>query len=148
MIGLGSDKNIPSLVLKVWTKLLNLSFQIWNKLLPTRSTSSTSATQQVLSWHPLTPGSHHSSLLNGSESVSQSVSQSFSDKHCQWSDSVPIKNNWITAKAIVWDFTLGGCDCLVFARWWRRGGVVTDTRFQQVQRKNWKKDFYVFIVKT
>ena len=37
------------------------------------------------------PDSHQSSLLNGSESVSESVSQSVSDKHCQWSDSGPIK---------------------------------------------------------
>ena len=81
-------QNIPNLVLKVQTKLLNFSFQIWNKLLPTQSTSSTSATQQVLSWHPHTPGSQQSSLLNGSESVS--------DKHCQWSDSGPIKRMFPT----------------------------------------------------
>ena len=33
------------------------------------------------------PGSHHSSLLNDSEWVSHWVT----DKHCQWSDSGPIK---------------------------------------------------------
>ena len=35
------------------------------------------------------PGSHQSSLLNGSQWVSQLVS----DKHSQWSDSGPIKTN-------------------------------------------------------
>ena len=45
-----------------------LSFHIWNKLLPTWSSSSTSAT--VLSWHLHTPRSHQSSLLNVTESVS------------------------------------------------------------------------------
>ena len=48
---------------------------------------SNSQPQQVLSWHLHTPGSHQSSLLNRSESVSQSVT----DKGKQWSDSGPIK---------------------------------------------------------
>ena len=48
---------------------------------------SNSNNQQVLSWHLHTPGSHQSSLLNGSQLVSQSVT----DKGKQWSDSGPIK---------------------------------------------------------
>ena len=37
------------------------------------------------------PGSHQSSLLNRSQSVSEWVSEWVSDKHSQWSDSGPIK---------------------------------------------------------
>ena len=53
--------------------------------------SNSNKPQQVLSWHLHTPGSHQSSLLNGSESVSESVSEWVSDKGKQWSDSGPIK---------------------------------------------------------
>ena len=49
--------------------------------------------QQVLSCHLHMPESHQSSLLNGSEWVSQWVSESVSNKHCQWSDSGPIKRS-------------------------------------------------------
>ena len=38
------------------------------------------------------PGSHQSSLLNGSQIVSELVSQWVGDKHNQWSDSGPIIN--------------------------------------------------------
>ena len=42
------------------------------------------------------PGLHQSSLLNRSEWVSQLVSEWVTDKHCQWSDSSPIKIcNWV-----------------------------------------------------
>ena len=47
--------------------------------------------QQVLSWQFHTPGSHQSSLLNRTELVREWVT----DKHCQWSDSGPIKTNQI-----------------------------------------------------
>ena len=38
-------------------------------------------------------GSYQSILLNGSQSVSEWVRESVSDKNCQWSDSGPIKRN-------------------------------------------------------
>ena len=50
--------------------------------------------QQVLSCHLHMPDSNKSSLLNRSESVSQWVSEWVTDKHCQWSDSGPIKSNF------------------------------------------------------
>ena len=54
----------------------NLSLQICNKLLPTRSSSATvTQHQQVLSWHLHRPGLHQSSLLNRSQWVSEWVSQ-------------------------------------------------------------------------
>ena len=37
------------------------------------------------------PGSHQSSLLSVTDLVSESVSEWVTDKHCQWSDSGPIK---------------------------------------------------------
>ena len=58
----------------------NVSSQICNKLLPTWSSLSTSATVTTVG------------ITAVSQSVSHSVSQ-FSDKHSQWSDSGPIKSS-------------------------------------------------------
>ena len=52
----------------------NLSFQICNKLLPTRSSSATVTTSTSWSWHLHMPGSHQWSLLNRSQWVSEWVS--------------------------------------------------------------------------
>ena len=75
----------------------NLSFQICNKLLPTWSSSSTSATVTTSTRFEL-PSSHaratsikSNKCYGVSQLVSLSVSQWVSDKHCQWSDSGPIK---------------------------------------------------------
>ena len=68
----------------------NLSFQICNKLLPTRSSSATVTTSTSLEL-----ASSHARVTSikftKQESVSQLVSQSVSDKGKQWSDSGPIK---------------------------------------------------------
>ena len=86
--------NKPNNNLTLWPKLI---FQICTKLLSacfSSSTSTTVALQQVLSCYLHTPGSHQSSLLNRSESVSQSVREQVSDKGKQWLDSGPIKKSW------------------------------------------------------
>ena len=57
--------------------------------------------QQVLSCHLHMPGSHQWSLLNGSEWVSELVSQSVTDKHSQWSDSGPIIKILFVNKAFI-----------------------------------------------
>jgi len=83
--------NKPNNNLTLWPKLI---FQICTKLLSacfSSSTSTTVALQQVLSCYLHTPGSHQSSLLNRSESVSQSVREQVSDKGKQRLDSGPIK---------------------------------------------------------
>ena len=62
---------------------------------------------QLLETVTTSPGSwHHSqpaSLLNVTEWVSQSVSESVSDKHCQWSDSGPIKisNHFVDSEFLI-----------------------------------------------
>ena len=84
----------PNKNLTLWPKLI---FQICTKLLSacfSSSTSTTVALQQVLSCYLHTPGSHQSSLLNRSESVSQSVREQVSDKGKQRLDSGPIKKSW------------------------------------------------------
>ena len=50
------------------------------------------------------PELHQSSLLNGSEWVSESLSESVTDKHSQWSDSGPIKIEGFHLKAHDNDF--------------------------------------------
>ena len=68
-----------SLIIGCWWQIL---WKICTKLSPTRfppSTSATFMTSTSLSWHFHSPGSHQSSLLNSSESVS--------DEESWWSDS-------------------------------------------------------------
>ena len=98
---------------KVWKKSLalwpNISSQI-NKLLPTWSSASTSATVSTSTSFGYLHRSHQSSPLNRSESVSESVSQWVTDKHCQWSDSGPIKmlgNRRVSGIGLGW--ALVGC---------------------------------------
>ena len=72
----------------------NLSFKICNKLLPTRSSSLTSATVTTTSTSFEKASSHArvtSIKFTKQELVSELVSQSVSDKSKQWSDSSPIK---------------------------------------------------------
>ena len=75
----------------------NVSFQICNKLLPTRSSSSTSATVTTsISFELASAHTRITSIkFTKRQSVSQWVSEWVSDKHNQWSDSGPIKTRKI-----------------------------------------------------
>ena len=78
--------------LALWTIL---SSQICNKLLPIQSSSSTLATVTISTSFELV--SSHARVTSikftKQEWVSQSVRESVTDKHSQWSDSGPIKRN-------------------------------------------------------
>ena len=93
----------------------NLRFHICNKLLPTRSSSSTSATIKTSTSFELASSKARVTSIKFtkqewvSQSVSQLVSQSVSDKGKQWSDSGPIKTlRW---KLHFWESLLY-CVCL------------------------------------
>ena len=73
--------------LALWTIL---SSQICNKLLPIQSSSSTLATVTISTSFELV--SSHARVTSIKFSKQQGVSQLVSDKHCQWSDSGPIKS--------------------------------------------------------
>ena len=67
-------------ILALWS---NLNFLIFNKLLPTRSTSSTSATVTTSASFELAYSLARVTSINITEWVSESVT----DKHCRWSES-------------------------------------------------------------
>ena len=71
----------------------NLSFQICNKLLPTRSSSSTSATVTTsISFELASSHARVTSIkFTKRYGVNEWVSEWVSDNHSQWSDSGPIK---------------------------------------------------------
>ena len=84
------------------TLLPNLTFRICTKLLPTRFSSSTSATLTTSTSFELS-SSHarvKSIKFTKQEWVSESVSQWVTDKHSQWSDSGPIKIREIKSKSL------------------------------------------------
>ena len=80
----------------------NVSSQICNKLLPTWSSLSTSATVTTSTSFEL--ASSHARVTSikftKREWVSQWVSESVSDKHCQWSDSGPIKISLLESSSL------------------------------------------------
>ena len=71
----------------------NVSSQICNKLLPTWSLASTSATVTTSTSLELASSQARVTSIKSTKryGVSELVSESVTDKHCQWSDSGPIK---------------------------------------------------------
>ena len=110
----------------------NVSSQICNKLLPTWSSLSTSATVTISTSFELASSQARvtSIKFTKQEWVSQSVRESVTDKHCQWSDSGPTKRSYK-----VWNtfyYTLS---------WWKTHpwGYIWRTPYHRDTTSSWKK---------
>ena len=77
----------------------NVSSQIFNKLLPTRSSASTWATVTTSTSFEL--ASSHARVTSIKFTKQEWVSESVSDKHSQWSDSGPIIKSFPSREMIL-----------------------------------------------